>query len=212
LCNNVKNMWEIIGNYIEKVTNVGGWCFLFRWLFLISLTIWILKTERKGIIFSFKKEKQKLCYWTLAFTSLLGLFHFAIKTIFFYSQRSIKIEKQIETIVAIKQNAPWQLLGIIFISCILAPLVEEYIFRYLIFKFLSFNFFSCLVSFFCFIFWHYQLDEKLGLLFCQYFSATLFFILTYWLTKKLVYPIFLHSLVNIIFIILVLMKPDFPLI
>jgi membrane protease YdiL (CAAX protease family) len=87
--------------------------------------------------------------------------------------------------------------------CVLAPIVEEGIFRYFIFQtFGRKNLLSYLISFFTFILAHYHRGENILLLFLQYSVATMAFIYIYkksgW---KLLSPILLHSLTNFLFII-----------
>src|SRR5438876_6722356 len=98
--------------------------------------------------------------------------------------------------------------------CALAPIVEEGIFRYFIFQiFGRKNPLSYLFSFSTFILAHYHRGENILLLFFQYSVVTLGFIYIYkksgW---KLLSPILLHSLVNLLFIVMVLISPTFSLI
>ena len=98
--------------------------------------------------------------------------------------------------------------------CVLAPIVEECIFRYFIFRiFGKKNPLAYLCSFFTFILAHYHQGENVFLLFFQYSVATLGFIYIYkksgW---KLLSPILLHSLVNLLFIVMVMINPTRSLI
>jgi len=64
--------------------------------------------------------------------------------------------------------------------CVLAPIVEECIFRYFVFKIFSWkNYLSYLISFFSFILAHYHQGENIPILFFQYSMATLGFIYIY---------------------------------
>jgi len=84
---------------------------------------------------------------------LFTIIHFILKAIFPY--QSEKITEQIGVIDSNKKNF-WFLSRIIFGLCFLAPLIEECVYRYLIFRiFGRKNPFSYLFSFFTFIFAHY---------------------------------------------------------
>jgi len=101
-----------------------------------------------------------------------------------------------------------------FVICILAPIVEESIFRYFIFRILGKNnYFSYFISFFTFILVHYHRGENFLLTFFQYLIPNLGFIYIYKKSSwKLLSPILFHALVNLFLIIIVLINPRFSLI
>jgi membrane protease YdiL (CAAX protease family) len=95
--------------------------------------------------------------------------------------------------------------------CILAPLVEECVFRYFIFKiFGKKNLFPYLLSFFSFIFYHYSWQgENIAILFLQYSVASFGLIYVYKKSNwNLLSPILLHSLINLLFIGILFINPD----
>ena len=84
--------------------------------------------------------------------------------------------------------------------CLIAPLWEEFVFRYLVFKiFDRKKIFSYIISFFGFVMMHFitetfTLRRFLGL---SYYAF--WFIFIYWLSDfNLFFPIFLHSFTNLI--------------
>jgi membrane protease YdiL (CAAX protease family) len=93
--------------------------------------------------------------------------------------KSGRINTHISIITYSKGN--WGKLAQIFLGlCVLAPLVEECIFRYFIFKiFGKKNPLAYFCSFFTFILVHYHWGENILLLFFQYSVATLGFIYIY---------------------------------
>ena len=193
--------------------------FFIRYVILgLLITFWVFKQERKKIWYSLRKEKKQIFYQAIKILLFFVLIHFALKLIiggiFSWSNiKSARINAHISFITNSKGN--WGKMAQIFFGlCVLAPIIEEVIFRYFIFQIFSRkNPFSYLLSFFTFVLAHYQRGENIFLLFLQYSMATLGFIYIYkksgW---KLLSPILLHSLVNFLFIIMALINPACPLI
>lgn len=200
--------WE---QYVsEKLTGK----FFIRYAILCCLiTYWVFQWEGKKIWHSLRKEKKKLFCQAIKLLFLFALIHFAFKLVVGWmtswaNLKSEKINTQIEVITNSK-NHGWHLAQIFFGMCVLAPIVEECIFRYFVFKiFGRKNPFSYLFSFFAFVLAHYHRGENIPILFLQYSVATCAFIYIYkksgW---KLLPPILLHSLVNLLFITITLAAP-----
>lgn len=201
----------------EKLTGK----FFIRYAVLCFLiTFWVFKQEGKKIWYSLRKEKKKLFWQAIKFLFFLVLIHFALKLVLGWvvssSLPNIK-SGRINTHISIITDSKWKWgkLAQIFLGlCVLAPLVEEGIFRYFIFRiFGKKNPFAYLCSFFTFILVHYHRRENILLLFLQYAVATWGFIYIYkksgW---KLLSPILLHSLVNFLFILIVLINPSCSLV
>jgi len=179
------------------------------------LTLWVLKHEGGKIWHSLRKEKKSIFWQSIKLLFFFALLHFALKLILGWaapsdwpSVKSEKINTQISFITNSKGNLG-QLAQIFLGMCILAPIVEEFIFRYFIFQiFGRKNPFSYLFSYLTFILAHYHRGENILLLFAQYSVATWGFIYIYQKSNwKLLSPILLHSLVNFLFIVIVLINP-----
>ena len=195
--------------------------FFIRYAILCFLiTFWVFQQEGKKIWHSLRKEKKKIFWQTIKLLFFFALIHFVLKLVLGWvtpsswsSIKSEKINTQIKVITNSKNNW-WHLTQIFLGMCVLAPIVEECIFRYFIFKiFGKKNPVAYLCSFFTFILAHYHQGENVLILFFQYSVATLGFIYIYkksgW---KLLPPILLHSLVNLLFIIIVMINPSYSLI
>jgi len=171
----------------------------------VLLVGWVIKQERKRIWYSLVHEKWKIFRQALYFLFFLAIIHFILKSIFPYKAECIKYG------IAIFKNDKnswyWLLLG----GCILAPLAEECIFRYFIFKiFGRKNPLSYLFSFSTFIFYHYWwTGENMAVLFLQYCVASFGLIYIYKKSNwNLLSPILLHSLINLLFIGILFINPD----
>ena len=90
--------------------------------------------------------------------------------------------------------------------CLIGPVVEEFIFRYLVFRIFGKKgkrfWLSCFISFFAFIFAHPRVWKS----FIRYFPwlafYALFFIFIYWLSGwNFFFPVLSHILINTIFAI-----------
>jgi len=196
--------------------------FFIRYAILCSLiTFYVFQQEGKKIWYSLRKEKKKIFWQTIKLLFFFSLIHFTFKLILLgwaavSSLPSIK-SGRINTHISLITNSRgnwWKLAQIFFGLCVLAPLIEECIFRHFIFKiFGKKNPFSYLVSFFSFIWVHYHRGENILLLFLQYSVATAGFIYIYKKSNwNLLSPILLHSLVNFLFIIIILINPSCSLI
>ena len=201
----------------EKLTGK----FFIRYAVLCFLiTFWVFQQEGKKIWYSLRKEKKKIFWQAIKLLFFFALIHFALKLILGWavSFSSVNIKSgRINTHISIITDSKekWGKLAQIFFGlCVVAPLVEECIFRYFIFKiFGRKNPLAYLCSFFAFILVHYHWGENIPLLFLQYSMATLSFIYIYKKSNwNLLAPIFLHSLVNFLFIIMVLISLACPLI
>ena len=186
------------------------------WWIAILIVYWAFRCQGKRIWFSLRKEKKKIFRWTGIFLLLMALVHFLIKWLLSFSHLPLRaklIERSVQLINEAKNF--WGLLPIIFVSCVLAPIIEECLYRFFIFEILGKNNpFSYLLSYFTFILAHWQVrGENFVSLFIQYSVATIGFI---WIYQKsnwnLIYPIILHSLVNVVFIGITLINPNFLLI
>ena len=205
--------WE---QYVSE--KLAGKFFIRYAILCFLITCWVLQREGKKVWYSFRKRKKEKFWQGIKLLFLFALIHFALKLVAGWmtswtNLKSEKINTQIEVITNSKNNW-WHLVQIFFGMCVLAPIVEECIFRYFVFKIFGWkNPLSYLVSFFSFIWVHYHRGENIPLLFCQYSVATLGFIYIYkksgW---KLLSPILLHSLVNLLFIVIVVIAPTCPLI
>ena len=187
------------------------------WWIIILVVYWAFHCQGKQIWFSLRKEKKKIFQQVSIFLLTMTLVHFLVKLIFVslshLPPRAQLIEKLIQQIT--EARTFWGYLPVIFGSCLVAPIIEECLYRFFIFKILGKNNpFSCLLSYFAFVLTHWQLKgDNLVSLFIQYSVAAVGFI---WIYKKsnwnLIYPIILHSLVNVVFISIVLINPNFILI
>jgi len=205
--------WE---KYVSE--KLAGKFFIRYAVLCFLITYWVLQREGKKTWHSLRKEKNKIFYQAIKLLLLFALIHFAFKLVAGWmtswaNLKSEKINTQIEVITNSKNNW-WHLAQIFFGMCVLAPIVEECIFRYFVFKIFGWkNPFSYLISFLTFILVHYHQGENIPILFFQYSMATLGFIYIYkksgW---KLLPPILLHSLVNLLFITIVLIAPTCSLI
>jgi membrane protease YdiL (CAAX protease family) len=168
--------WE---QYFNK--KLAGKFFIRYAIVCFLMTCWALCQERKKIWYSLQKEKKKIFWQTIKLLFFFALIHFALKLVTRWmtswpNLKSEKINTQIEVITNSKDNW-WHLIQIFFGMCVLAPIVEECIFRYSVFKIFGWkNSLSYLVSFFTFILAHYHRGENIPILFLQYSMATLGFI------------------------------------
>jgi len=130
----------------------------------------VIKKERKRICYSLAREKAKIFWQAICLLFILVIIHFVLKYFFPYQADKIK-----ELVVAINvnKNSFWCLTRIFFGLCIFAPIIEECVYRYLVFKiFGKKNFLSYLISFFAFILAHYcWRGESIRVLFLQYSLA-----------------------------------------
>ncbi|WNE41080.1 MAG: hypothetical protein mread185_000537 [Mycoplasmataceae bacterium] len=188
-------------NNIWRIVSLNG--------FIIFLLIcWIIKKEWKVIKFSLLKEKKKIFWQSVYLLFAFSTIHFILK--FFFTDKADKIN---ELIVAIDQNKNnlWFLIRIIFGLCVLAPIIEEFVYRYFVFKvFGKKNPLSYLLSFFAFILAHYcWRGENITTLFLQYSVANLALICIYKKSNwNILFPILLHSLINLLFISLTIINPS----
>lgn len=203
-------MWEswieskLLGKYFLRYALVG---------FLIFL--WVLKREKKEIWYSLKKEKKQLFWQVLKLLLFSAFIHFALKYLFSLiapsriSNKAEKINTLIKIISDSKENF-WIIPQAIFGLCVLAPIFEECIFRHFIFTiFGKKSPFSYLFSFFTFILAHYHHGENITILFLQYSVASFAIIYIYKKSNwKLLAPILLHSLINLLFISLTLINSN----
>ncbi|WP_322632481.1 CPBP family intramembrane glutamic endopeptidase [endosymbiont DhMRE of Dentiscutata heterogama] len=205
-------------NYVNE--KLAGKFFTRYAILCLLITFWVFQQEGKKIWYSLRQEKKKIFWQTIKLLFFFTLIHFALKLVLGWvappswpNLKSEKINTHISVITSNKNN--WGYLAQIFFGmCVLAPIVEECIFRYFIFRiFGRKNPFSYLLSFLTFIGAHYHRGENLFLLFFQYSVATWGFIYVYkksgW---KLLSPILLHSLTNLLFIVIVLINPSCSLI
>ncbi|MDR1670359.1 MAG: CPBP family intramembrane metalloprotease [Spiroplasmataceae bacterium] len=180
----------------------------FNGFFIFLLICWIVKKEWKRIHFSFTKEKLKIFWQSIYLLFSFSIIHFTLK--FFFTDKADKIK---DLIVAINNNKNnlWFLARIIFGLCVLAPLVEECVYRFFVFKiFGKNNPFSYFVSFFAFILAHYcWRGESITTLFLQYSVASFALIYIYKKSNwNILSPILLHSLINLLFISLTIINPN----
>ena len=169
--------WE---KYVSE--KLAGKFFIRYAILCFLLTLWVFKREGKKIWYSLRQEKKQIFWQTIKLLCFFTLIHFALKLVLGWvvpSSSNIKSEKintQISVITNSKNN--WRHLAQIFFGmCVLAPIVEECIFRYFIFRiFGKENPLAYLCSFFTFILAHYHQGENILLLFFQYSVATLGFI------------------------------------
>lgn len=89
--------------------------------------------------------------------------------------------------------------------CLVGPILEEIIFRYLVFRIFDKNTWTpYLISFFSFVLWHWHFDkfpslERLFWLFACYGSASVVFSFIYKESNwNLFFPILLHCLMNLV--------------
>lgn len=183
---------------------------------------WVWKQEKKKIYYSLRKQKKQILQQAVFSLGFFALFHFILK--FFWSlmvsstnlpHKSTIINNSIEVITGIKAEKKFGgLIGILAGMCILAPLVEECIFRYLIFSlFGKKNIWAYFFSFFTFILAHYHWGENILVLFFQYSVASFALIYIYRKSNwNLLAPILLHSLINLLFIGITIISPNCSLI
>lgn len=184
------------------------------WWLILAVVYWAFCRQGKQIWLSLKKEKKKIFRQVGLFLLIMALVHFLVKLIFislFSTAQAKLIERLIQQITEAKNFCG--LLPVIFGSCLVAPIIEECLYRFFIFEVLGKkNIFSYLLSYFIFILAHWQNGDNFVSLFVQYSVAAIGFI---WIYKKsnwnLTYPIILHSLVNLLFISIALTNSNFPL-
>ena len=178
---------------------------------------WVWKQEKKKIYYSLRKQKKQILRQAVFFLGFFALFHFILKFLWLLitsstslPHKSVHINNSIKVITDIKAGKFGKLVGMLVGMCILVPLLEECIFRYFIFAlFGKKNIFAYFLSFFTFIFAHYHWGENIPTLFLQYSVAAFAFIYVYKKSNwNLLVPILLHSLVNFLFIIMVLINPS----
>ncbi|KLL03148.1 MAG: hypothetical protein MRECE_26c011 [Mycoplasmataceae bacterium CE_OT135] len=164
----------------EKVKELAERYFypLQKWWWVVILVVyWAFRCQGKQIWFSLRKEKKKLFRQVSIFLLVMTLIHFLVKLIFVslslshLPPRAQLIEKLIQQIT--KARNFWGLLPAILGSCLFAPLIEECLYRFFIFKILGKNNpFSYLFSYFTFILAHWQIrGENFISLFVQYSVA-----------------------------------------
>ena len=90
--------------------------------------------------------------------------------------------------------------------CLIGPIIEEFIYRYFVFKMFGKKgkrfWLSCFVSFFTFILAHPRVWEDFNKYFPWLAFYAFFFIFIYWLSDwNLFFPILLHVCINTIFAI-----------
>ena len=198
---------KVVGNYFLRYGLVS---------FLI--VFWVWKQEKKKIWYSLRKEKKRILRTVLKSLFFFALLHFAFKFILTSIAPDLlsKSEKinMLGDIIADRNENPGRFGLIIFGLCVLAPIIEECIFRYFIFYLLGKkNPFSYFFSFFSFVLAHYHWEENIWVLFFQYSAASLGFIYVYGKSRwNLLAPILLHSLANFLFIMITLLSPSCSLI
>lgn len=186
--------------------------FSFNAFLCFLLLCLIIKKEGKRIYYSLAKEKLKIFWQALFLLFFLAIVHFVLKYFFPYQADKIK-----ELVFVIKTNKDnfWHLLRIFFGLCVFAPIIEECVYRYFVFDiFGKENPLSYLISFSAFIFTHYcWRGENIGVLFLQYSLASFGLIYIYKKSNwNLLSPILLHSLINLLFIGVILINPSCSLI
>ena len=176
-----------------------------------------LKTEKKKICYSLRHQKKQMLRQAVFSLGFFALFHFILKFYWWLMisstnlpHKSSIINASIKVIMDIKTEKFGGLVGIVVGMCILAPVVEECIFRYLIFSlFGKKNYLAYFFSFFAFILAHYHWGENVPVLFLQYSVAAFGFIYVYKKSNwNLLVPMLLHSLVNLLFITIILVNPS----
>jgi len=181
---------------------------IFFYLFFCFVAIiYLYRTEWKK---SANQQLSKKTFFDKKFIfSLLGfiLLHWIIRLILIYLQFPLLSENTKLLIKGIEDNEIFSL----FALCVLAPLAEELIFRFLVFKILKkSNVLTYLFSFLSFIFYHYCPGENLITFFFQYFVISFALVYFYWKSKwKLTVTILVHSLINFMFFINVIYLPTF---
>lgn len=186
--------------------------FSFNAFLCFLLLCLVIKKEGKKIYHSLAKEKLKIFWQVVCLLFFLTIIHFALKYFFPYQADKIK-----ELVVAIDINRSsfWRLVRIFFGLCVFAPIIEECVYRYLVFNiFGKKNPISYLISFSVFILAHYcWRGESIRVLFLQYSLASFGLIYIYKKSNwNLLAPILLHSLVNLLFITIVIINPTCSLI
>ena len=151
----VKNKY--LGKFFLRYALVG---------FLV--VIWVWKQEKKKIYYSLRQQKKQILRQVIFSLGFFVPFHFIIK--FFWRlasstglpHKSAKINTLIKVINSSKAGKIRGLIGLLFGLCVLAPLVEECIFRHFVFTlFGKKNYFSYFFSFFAFILAHYHWKENI---------------------------------------------------
>ena len=129
--------------------------FFIRYVLVGFLVVyWVFNQEKKKIYYSLRQQKKQILRQVVFTLSFLVPFHFIIK--YFWSLvasssglplKSAKINTLIEVITDSKAGKVRGLIGILVGLCILAPIVEECIFRRFVFSlFGKKNYFSYLFS------------------------------------------------------------------
>ena len=193
------------------------WFFKLWWIYLL-IAFWTFITHGKQMWLSLTREREKIFQKIFLFLLGIILAHFLLKFSLYwfkpeYSLPSVLINKQVKLLTSNKKV--WKIMLGVLVSCVVAPLVEECVFRYFIFEILGKNNpFSYFASYLTFTFSHWQWGKESFLFpFFQYSVATIGFIWIYRQSNwNLIYPIILHSIVNVVLIAIILINPNFPFI
>ncbi|MCE8159145.1 MAG: CPBP family intramembrane metalloprotease [Candidatus Moeniiplasma glomeromycotorum] len=192
--------------------------FFLRYVLVGFLVVsWVWKQEKKKIYYSLRQQKKLIFRQAVFSLGFFTLFHFILKFFWWlvtsstnFPHKSAKINTLIKVITDSKARKVSGIIGLLVGLCILAPLVEECIFRYFVFAlFGKKNYFAYFFSFFAFILAHYHWGENIPVLFIQYSVATVAFIYVYKKSNwNLLVPMVLHSLVNLLFLTITLINPS----
>lgn len=189
------------------------------WLYLL-ITFWTLHKKGKQIYSSLCYEKTKIIWTATIFLLIIILIHSSLKIVLWLlkpksiNKKSILVQNQIKKLAEAKKKSFSKILFYLLASCLLAPIIEESVFRYFIFKVLGkVNPISYFISYFVFTLSHWQEGENFATLFAQYSATAIGLIWIYNQSNwNLTYPIILHSLVNAMLISITLINPNFTLI
>lgn len=193
-------------NNIEEIKKSLWLTQFFFFLIMLFITIYYFKKHWKDVWKSLKNPKFRLWLWIIGILLVSFFSYFLLQIIF--SRLGIYQKKPVQTDLVPKAD-----LRFFLSACLLAPVVEECVFRWFIFKiFGKKNPFSYLISFFSFTLAH---APKMLFIYGLHPSFTIFnygigaigLIFIYRLSNwDLTYPIILHFLNNFsVFLLLLLL-------
>jgi uncharacterized protein len=159
------------------------------------------RQQKAKIISAWKKEKKEILSWAFVCFILAATAHFLLKLLVNIFSGSLA-EKPVNQQILESQTKPslwsWARMG--FALVIFAPVVEELVFRWLLFEALGFGYLSVFLSALTFGLAHYQGEKTPAgiLIFLIYPILGLILAYTYNKKKNLIWPVAFHFLNNLV--------------
>ena len=166
--------------------------------------------QQKGkIIFSWRKEKQKILSWALVCLLFLAIVNLLLKhLVVLISDHPAGKPLNQQALETLVKPSFWNWIKVGFAMVIWAPLLEELIFRWLLFETFGINYFSVFLSALTFGLSHYQGETSVAgiLTFLIYPIMGFCFSYIYKKKKNLAWPITFHFLNNLVAFIFMLIS------